>query len=96
MDAFAGQRPLIVLRKVLKEDLRHSMPDHGITEELEPLIGAPLLRRHCGAVSQGPPQQISVLESMTQKVFEFRQGFVRIRRHVVIVQIENWVLGFGG
>ena len=88
MDAFSGQRPLIVLRKVLKEDLRHSVPDHGITEELEPLIGAPLLRRHRGAVSQGPPQQISVLESMTQEVFEFRQGFVRIRRHVVIVQIE--------
>jgi hypothetical protein len=87
VDTLAGQHPLIVLRKLLKEDLRHRVPDHGIAEELEPLIRASLLRRHRRSVSQSTLEKISIFETMTEEIFEFRQGFVRIRRHERIVQI---------
>jgi len=89
MDALAGQHPLIVFRKLLEEDLRHSMPDHGIAEELEPLIGASLLRRQSRPVSQRSLQQISILESMIEEFLERGKSVVFVRCHACIVQIED-------
>jgi hypothetical protein len=88
MNALAGQHPLVVLREFLEEDLRHSMPDHGIAEELEPLIGASLLRCHRRPVSKCALQQISIFESMTEEVFERGKSVVLVRRHRGILQIE--------
>ena len=88
MDSFTSQQPLIVLRKFLEEDLRDSMPDDGVAEELEPLIRAFLLRRQCRPVSQRTSQQVSIFESVTEEFLERRKSVVVVRRHACIVQME--------
>ena len=79
----AGELPLRHVRVGAEQVFRHDQPQHGVAQELQPLIAGDALRPvlvGVGAVGQGVLQQFRIMEAVSQprlQIFHSRVPPVR-------------------
>ena len=83
--ALAGESALIVCRKELEKKQRRGVIQDCVAEKFEPLVGAVLLCGESRTVAKSAVQQLSILETVTENVFEIRQSIETVAGHGLIV-----------